>query len=276
MTQMRILARNLHDVATLTATSEAMPVAYTQRSERPMVWRSANITDQRIEATLFAAEYINCIALSRHNLGDDGLVRIELLNAGQVVHDSGATSTQVLIPAGIWRAGIDPWGATYNDQLPGGSHPGIYWLPEPVAADSYRLTLSRTAGESGDYFEIGRIFSGLSFSPSVNMSWGAKVEWQDGSEHIPTEGGSLRTMGAGHLRRRFDIQLDWLAESDRQSLIAQLQRAGLSTDLLVSLYPGRGGWLEFESTMVCRRVNTLMHTHNHLNNWQLPLSFLEL
>lgn len=271
---LRILAENLHDTANLTVTSEAMPVSYTQRSERPLVWRSEDLQTQVLEATLPTGGLIDCVALARHNLGGVGVIKVEILSGNEVVHSSGDVSTALLIPAGLWQAGIDSWGASYNDRMPGNSALGIYWLPAPKVADGYRLTIS--SGVTSGYIEIGRIFVGMSFSPAVNMNWGCTVEWQENAQHIATEGGSLRTVGAGDLRRKFSFQLDWLDETDRQKLITQLVKVGPESDLLVALYPESGGLKELEHTMICRRDGALSHTHSHFNNWKASLAFTEV
>jgi len=273
--RLRLLATNLHDTADLTASSEALPITNTQRSERSRVWRSADLQQQVIDATLPTGGFVDCIALARHNLGGAGILRIQFFNNGVEVFDTGSVATALLIPAGIWRAGIDGWAASYNDQMPAGSPLGIHWLSTPVAIDSYRITLD--SGGPDDYIEIGRIFIGLSITPSVNFNWGAGIEWQESGEHIPTEAGSLRTIGGtADRRRKFTIKLDWLSDADRVQLVTQLVRVGLGADLLVALYPQGRELLQLEHTMVCRRENTLNHIHNHFQNWQAGLSFIEV
>lgn len=272
--RMKLLADNLHDQAQLTATSEAIPVVYTQRSDRPLVWRSTTLSPQTIAASFNEPKFFDCFAVTRHNLGSLGNVRIELRLHGSVVYDSGDLSSALLIPAGRFVAGVDAWGATYNDKMPMESSLVIHWLDVPIAADQYCITVS--AQNDDGYLQVGRIFAGLSFSPSVNFNYGLGVEWIESGEHIPTEAGSLRTVGLGELRRKFSIQLDWLAEADRQQLINRLAKIGRGSDLLLSLYPGAGEMLELEHAMVCRRENNLSHSHSHFNNWQAPLSFLEV
>lgn len=271
---LRILANNLHDTATLDAPDQAMPVSYTQRSERSLVWRSADDDVKTITAALSGVSYINCIALARHNLGALGVIQIDLLLNGEVIKSSGAVSMAMLIPAGVWRAGIDPWGATYNERMPGGSELGIYWLDQPVAVDSYRLTISGST--AAGYFEIGRIFSGLSFAPSVNMNWGRSFGWIESGEHVRTEGGTLRTVGQSGRRRKFNLRLDWLSQTDRENLITHLVSAGIGADLLVSLYPESGGLHELTHTMVCRREGGFEDVHSHPGNYQATLNFLEV
>lgn len=272
---LRILAHNIHDTASLTATSEALPISNTQRSERPLVWRSTTIAEQVIEAALPTGAYIDCIALVRHNLGANGLRRIELLHHDTVVYDSGFVPTALLIPAGIWRAGIDPWGATYNDQLPGSVPMTVHWLAQAHLITGYRITVTGTPADG--YIEIGRIFVGMTWSPRDNFSWSPQVEWAESGEHIRTEGGSLRTIGAADLYRRVQIQLDWLNDADRTQMITLLAKAGIGADMLISLYPdSESMMLELEGVMVCRRDGSLNTTHNLHRNWQAPLTFIEV
>ena len=275
MSNLRILANNLHDSAAVSVDSApAMPVEYTQDSVRSHVWRSVDQQVQVITATLSVAGFVDCVAIARHNLGASGVVKVELLIGEDVVHTSGDITMAMIVPAGVWRAGIDPWGATYNERMPGGSELGIYWLPGPLRADGYRITIS---GSNPDgYFEIGRIFSGLSFAPSVNMNWGCQVSWVESGEHVRTEGQSLRTVGGGDLWREFGVKLDWITEEDRQRLVTEVVRAGLGADLLVSLYPQSGGLKELEHTMICRRVQGFSHSHSHVGNWQASLDFREV
>lgn len=275
MSNIRILPENLHDAATVSASSEQMPVAYTQHSGRSYVWRSADAQNQTITATLATPGFIDCIAVSRHNLGSVGRLRVKLFMTGQnePVYDSLELSTAMFIPAGVWRAGIDQWGATYNDLLPGGSELGIHWMPAPVLADRYELEVSST--KTSGYFEIGRIFSGLSFSPEINIDWNPVIDWGDRSEQLETEGGSLRTIKRPG-RRSFDIRLSWLSASDREVLISRLVRGGLGNDLLVSLFPETGGLGELEHTMICRLGSSFSHSLSHYQNWQSSLKFLEV
>ena len=295
---LRILAHNVHDTAALTATSEALPITNTQRSERPLVWRSADLSEQVITGTLSAGAVVDCFAIARHNLGGSGLRRIELLRHDAVVYDSadsdGSTfipagtwragidpwgmsyiPTAILIPAGIWQAGVDPWGGSYNDQLPNNTPMTVQWMDQKYLITGYRLTL---AGSDRDGFmEIGRIFLGESFVPQVNFGWSPTVEWLESGEHIVTEGGSLRTVGGGELRRKTSIQLDWLVDTDRTQLISLLGKAGMGADLLISLYPdSQSQMLELEGMFICRREQALKTTHNLPGNWQAPLTLLEI
>lgn len=276
MANVRFVIGNAHDSATLTATSQALPVTNTQRSERGLVWRSVGLGEQVIEGVLRTGHIVSCLAILRHNLGANGIRRIELFNGDEMVYDSGPIPTALLIPAGTWQAGIDPWQATYNDRLPAGLSAAILWLPRPYTITCYRITISDLGNPDG-YLQISRILLGLTFSPKFNISWSPKIEWQESGEHKITEGGSLRTSGRGDLRRKIDISLDWLNEGDRSQLITKMGQAGIGADILVSLYPEVSSIMqELEGTMLCRRTQSLITTHNLHGNWQLPLTLIEV
>lgn len=273
--QMRLLAQNRHDTATLTATSEALPIANTQVSRRSSVWRSTSAGPQVINAELAVPGEISCIAIFRHNLGAGGIQRIEVFRGDDVVYDSGPVSTAVYIPAGIWRAGVDPWEATYNDQLPGNIPLSILWIDQIlVGITSYRITIG--GGNQAGYYEIGRILAGSYFSPVWNFSWNPKVEWIEPAEHLRTEGGTLYTVGQGDIYRRMSIDLSHLPDADRTRFVAQLGKAGQGADLLLSLYPEGSIMQALEHTVVCRRVVPLSTTHDRFSNWKLPLVFEEI
>lgn len=271
---LRILANNLHDTATLAADNEIMPVGNTQRSERSLVWRSPSSSPQVLTGNLAAATHIDCCGVFRHNLGVSGEFRLELIYQGNVVYDSGVIETAELIPAGVFRAGIDPWGASQNDKLPKEVDLLIHWLPTSNLADSYRITLKASSYQP--VMDIGRLFLGASFSVSVNYLYGASLQWLEDVEHKATEGGSLRSIGGGEARRKIDLKLDWLSESDRQLLVTNLIKFGKAGDLLVSMHPKATGLLELEHTLICRRINDFSHTQSTATMWQSALQFLEV
>lgn len=276
MANIRFVIGNAHDEASLTATTQALPIENTQRSERALVWRSTNLEDQLIEGTLHTGKVISCLALLHHNLGANGLRQIEMFNGDELVYDSGPVDVALLLPAGIWRAGIDPWHATFNDRLPTGLSAAILWLPQPTIITRYRIRVSDYGNPNG-YLQIGRILLGDVFSPQFNINFAPKITWQESGDHKITEGGSLRTLGRGDLRRKLSLNLNWLNDADRSQLITQMGQAGLGTDVLISLYPTSSSVMQqLEGTLLARREQSLTTTHNLPGNWQLPLTFIEV
>lgn len=272
MSNMRLIIDNVHDTASLTATSEALPVAYTQRNGRAYPWRSVNTATQVIEATLMGLEYLDAVVLYRHNLSASATVQIELLNGADVVHDTGVQSAAELIPPPLLRLGVDPWGASYNDKIPVAVQP--YWIT-PTFATGYRITINDPANPGG-YIQVGRVIAGLSFSPRYNFSYGVKLEWVELIEHRRTEGGSLRSIGGEGLARLLTLDLNYLSEADRTTLTTELVKRGMSADIFISAYPEQGGIKEIEHTFLARRDTSYSHTHDFYNNWQSSLPLLEV
>ncbi|RTR01934.1 hypothetical protein [Halomonas nitroreducens] len=270
--RLRMILDNLHDPATLTATSEALPVAHTQRTGRAYVWRSADLADQVITATLATPAFLEALVIYRHNLSATATVRVELLDDTTVVHDTGAVTVSGLIALGDFRFGVDPWGATLTDDLPIKQAP--FWFSS-TAVTGYRVTISDPDNLDG-VMEIGRIIAGQVVTPQFNASYGVALEWQDASEHRRSEGNSLRTLGGG-IARRLSFDLAYMDATGRATLSRAFLQGGKAGDVYVSLYPETGGLDEAEHAFLARRAGNYAHTHDFFNNWRADaLTFVEV
>lgn len=268
---LRLIMTNLHDSAYVTATSEALPVEYTKRSERVRTWRSTDTTQQVITATFPGSMFLDAVVLYRHNLSSLSRIRVELLSGEDVVHDTGEVNVSGLIPLGKFRFGIDPWGATSTDELPIKQAP--FWLPL-VAVTGYRITITDPDNSHG-YLEIGRIIAGQVVSPKFNAAYGLQLEWQDFSEHRRTEGHSLRTIGEG-IARRLPIDLNFMDAADRRKFTNEFLRNGKRSDVYISVFPEKGGLDEGEYAFLARRDNNYAHTHDFYQNWKTQIIFVEV
>lgn len=269
---MRMIVSNLNDIAALTATSEALPVAYTQRSGRAYVWRSADTATQVIDGAWSSPQFIDSATIYRHNLSASASVRFEAFLGGDTVIDSGPTVTAELITPPTLRVGIDPWGATYNDAIPVPLK--SLWF-SPVLADSYRITITDPANPAS-FLQIGRIIIGLSISLEYNPRYGVVQEWEENAQEMRTEGGSQRTIGNGAQWRVLRIDQGTLSDADRVKLTTELVKRGKRADIFVSLYPEQGGVKELEHAFVARRRNNYATDHNFFANWQTSLEFSEV
>lgn len=269
---MRMIVSNLNDIATLTATSEALPVAYTQRSGRAYVWRSTDTATQVINGAWASPQFIDSATIYRHNLSQNASFRFEAFLDGATVVDSGPTVTAELITPPSLRVGIDPWGATYNDAI---AVPlKSIWFP-PTLADSYRITITDPANPAG-FLQIGRLIVGLSISLEYNPRYGVTQEWIEDAEQVRTEGGSLRTISSGGQARLLSVDQGTLSDADRVKLTTELVKRGKQADIFVSLYPEQGGVKELEHAFLSRRRNNYATTHDRFANWQTALEFLEV
>ena len=271
MPNMRLILTNLHDDAQLTATSEALPVTYTQRSGRVRVWRSTDTAEQVITGTFAAGQFLDALVLYRHNLSAAAMVRVELLRGDEVAHDTGNVAASDLKPLGQFRFGIDAWGETETEELPIRQMP--FWLPL-LRVTGYRITISDT-GNSAGYLEVGRIIAGKVVSPKFNASYGLQLEWQDMGEHRRTEGMSLRTVGEG-IARRLPFNLDFMDARDRRKFTNEFLRNGKRGDVYISVFPEKGGIDEGEHAFLARRDNNYSHTHDFYQNWKTQITFIEV
>lgn len=267
----RFIIDNAHADAALTATSEALAIANTQNSRRAYVWRSADTAVQTITGTSVATAASGFV-LARHNLSSLATVQLLLKKAGATVYDSGAFSVGEAIPAGVWRAGIDAYGATYNERL----DPQIIniWFAA-VFFDEYQIIIDDTTNPAG-YLQAGQVFLGLAFEPVYGMSYGVQVQWIEQTEHQRTDGGSVRSEGTHAKHRRINFRLDWLGDTDRTAMLVDFFDAGKRSDVFISAYPEVGGMLEIEHAFVARRMNDLGFVHPFANNWTSNFTFEEV
>lgn len=272
--RIRLILDNLHDQATLTATSASpgTPIDATQRNERNRVWRSTDTSDQVIEGALSAGAFVDGLALLNHNLSSAATLRLELLSGSTVKWDSGAAPTAEIIPAGVWRAGIDPWGATYNGRI---DRPATTLTTPVTAITGYRLTLSDPANADG-VIQVGRIVLGLAFTPKFNMSYGVEMASPDRATHEYSAGKTLRTIGGGSPRRRAQFQLEWLTEADRSRLVQELAQRGMIADVFVDLYPQSTGIERLYSAFLARMSSGYADTHDFFKNRKTQITFIEV
>lgn len=271
MKNLRMIIDNAHDTAVLTATTAATPVANTQRSGRSYVWRSENLEPQVIEGALESPTFLSAMVLYGHNLTPGGTVRVEFLVGGEVRYDSGPVPAASIIPLGIWRAGIDPWGAQDVTELPIVQF--VLWTPDTLA-DSYRITINDPNPPQG-YIQIGRIVTGLYYSPEMNINYGVNLTWEDLAENRRTESGSLRTVGEGEARS-LTFDMSHLTQSELTRLSRELLRVKKRTDIYINVYPEAGGMLEAEHAFIARRSENYSHTHAFFNNFEVPSAFTEV
>jgi len=271
-----ILNNDLDDL-TLTVTPGAvgsLPVENLQKQARGKIMRvngtSAVITANRPTVAAVASGF----GLARHNLKNSATVQLQLFDGenqtGSVVYDSGAVSVGTPIPWGVMRPGIDPWGATYEDDS---NLPAIFslWFSD-VAYRSIQVDVSAPDNTTID---VGRLFLGWAFVPSVNYNYGSTFEFIDPSKHTRTAGGSLRTERVEAYRRAV-IDLEWLPGNERERLSHELERIGKGGDILVALDPGESGRLGLEQVMVAKRISDNRMTQRFFNTTKTQLIFEEV
>lgn len=261
-TNIRIVPRNFHDEATLTASTEAtlFPVTETQNSARDNVWRSTSTATATISGTFSRSRVVNFFGMFYHRNqgssirvqcytdaawssaatgGDTGTVSIN-----KVVGGSGDTGFQ-------W--GDDPYGTGQYDPLIA-EQPYWYYFPANVTLQSYKVTFSShvTTFWSDAFWHTGRLWLGKYFQPRINPAYnGNGLAWQDNTERNRTRGGSLRT-NVGFRWRQMKMTLEEVDETESPVWFDILARSGTGKDLVVSLFPEDGTRRERDNIACCK------------------------
>lgn len=240
----RLISVNAWDKATLALAQgtedPAQPLSHSQRYNNSRVFRSTAPGTLVINFNFSKFMHLSGLAFWRHNLTSDARVRLELFGdenqTGPNLHDSG--DLEVIAPKtlGDLDFGKEPLGATvFADWSKSAS---AFWF-ENVTCKSGRLTITDTANPEG-FLEIGRIYLGDTFSPSVNVDLGHSLKWDTQGDALQTAGGTYHTLESA-ANRVLKFNLSHLSEEDRAKF-SDLSRVLLNhKDFFVSLRPLAGG-----------------------------------
>ena len=266
----RLLVSSVADRAELRGSESHSSVSNLQKTSKGLLWRTASLP-ARISGTLAEYEAINSVVLANTTMSDRASVRVQLFQGETPVYDSGAVPYGVLVPAGVWAAGIDPWGAFYGSRMP----PPIakIWLPATYYADKFTITID-DPGTLDGVIDVGRLFVGQYISPEINFSYGAKLSFRDTSKHRLTQAGVSTKRGT--IQRVFTCNLEVLTHSDRRELELELAMAGKWADIFLCAYPEEGGFTEVVHTFLARRENDFAATHIGLDTWRSDLTLIEV
>jgi hypothetical protein len=86
------------------------------------------------------------------------------------------------------------------------------------------------------YIEGSCLVAGLSWSPKVNMGWGASVVVQETTKNERSESGNLRS-DAGVSSKKLSFDMKFLQPTDRNRLWRIFLGNGMITPSFISLYP---------------------------------------
>jgi hypothetical protein len=160
--------------------------------------RSSNAlaASTQFDIDLQTARAIRVAALVRHNLSQAATFRIRGSNTAGVfttpVYDSGTIN----VFSTSYAPGSLPWGypqlwtgmATAEDLAYYKSLAFVHVMPELETARYWRIEIVDTANAAG-YVQMGRVFLGPGFQPSVNVAFGAALGWSTQTSSQRSEGG---------------------------------------------------------------------------------------
>lgn len=252
MSNMRMIISNIIDTAQLFVTSALLTADNLKNRLRGTAWMSEDTNPQTITAQ-FAASAVSGLGIARHNLSSSASITLVLKLNGKIVKEIGPSPTVLYIPAGVFRAGIDPWEATYNEKVP---HRLITQWFDSVICDEMQLTLHDPQNAAGKFI-IERLFLGEAFSPEQNPENGVRLIHQQSYKHISTSRGAIVTSGNNATTRVMHLNFSMFNTTDRAYLETELNIVGANQDMLISIFPNADTLEEIQHTMVCVREPTL-------------------
>lgn len=252
-------ARNLVDDSTITTTdpnpeNQQQPLANMKLSSRARVWRpyNDNIQDLIFSFANTTSQRVNFAALYRHNFETAATWRVRLYTtydaSGAASYDSGDIAALSAATLGDLDFGVEPLGGRIFNGFPRFS---VFYFMENTATviNSVRISISDN-GNSANYIEVSRAYIGKGIELTHNWE-NVHCNWNEGSKHERTDGGSIQTDGVlGY--RELQADLKWLAPTDRAEVMDGLRYAGMRRDWFLSAYPGVGGEVERDHTLIAR------------------------
>lgn len=251
---MRIIANNLTDIATLSASPGlATQVSNLQLEAREKVARTVGLATQTIDVMLPSADAISACVIYRGNFTSTATWRVRVYDTAAMatlLYDSGTVDLAAPKTLGDLDWGVDPLGASLFDGW--GYTFAALWFEQVIGA-FVRITLDDASNPDG-YMEASRLFIGTYFETIYAPRNGMWMGWRDTSTQQRTEGGTLRTE-PGATYRAMALNGDQMPESDRVALSELLRTAGLREDLYVSVFPELGNALERDHQMQAKFVS---------------------
>lgn len=237
---------NRLDAATLSGGSwlAALPLANLQNRIIGKVARSTTdaTADTKFDIDFTAEKNIRVLSLTNHNLSLDALYRVRgstVSNFATSVYDSGWLDVWpvVYLPADLEWEDNNWWQGKYSDEQRAGYTAAlIHILPANTLARYWRIEIDDTTNAAG-YVQIGRVFIGPAWQPTLNMSYGASIGWETATEVQEALG------GAEYFQRRTPFRsqrfaLDWMTQNEAMAQAFEIQRrAGIDQEVLWIMDP---------------------------------------
>lgn len=279
MANLRLVIRNFHDEATVSASTAAVdfPASNTQNDSRDSAWRSTSTATATYYGTFSRNRVINFFGMFLHrNHGSN--IRFEgFSDAAWATPATGGDTGTVTINKVIgsssdaaFAMGDDPYSIGQYDPMIVES-PYWYYFPTLVTIQSYRVTLSShvTTFWNDAFWHVSRFVVGKYWEPVINPSYeGFGIGIGDNTDVVRSRGGSLRA-DLGVSWKLMRMTLDSVSEIEAATWMQVLANSRRGKMIFASLFPGLGtlrerdsmGLFKFTSlNMLGRQVSRLTNT----------------
>lgn len=281
MAKLRLCAKNAFEFATLTASPAAetsLPVTNLQLPKRVRLWQSTSDAAQTIYATWGGTGYyLNHLALWRHNLESGSTRRVEIFSTadwtGTAAYDSGTAAAYDYASLGDLDFGVDPFGSSIFDAFHGQLFSLLYF-PRTLAV-SVKITLTNTGNTAG-FLQASYLHGGDYTELQVNARSGG-MGWKEKTSQEESDGGSP-LVAPGIPYREMPLDLATITAVDRPKVADMLRYAGMRKPVFAALYPGMGGELERDHTVIGRFMDLpdLTTDATRLNLWASQVRIREI
>lgn len=278
MPNLRLLSTNVVDAATLTSSdfTATLPVTNLQVEGRARVARTSNATGTKTIYGNFAGTTLcSALVLYGHNLSGTATWRLRLYNGanqtGTVVYDSTTLTPQTVVGWGAFQWGAEPWGSyIFRDW----EQPFYSLFFSEVYAVSFRLDITDTGNPAG-YLQASRLIMGRYLTPYFNAAYGLALSWDTNSVQRRTLGGSVRTDRRATFRR-LAFDLETLDAGERALWLDLARSVSLHREMFVSIYPGVGGELERDHSLLCKFSQVPASNLPVPERWSMKLELIEV
>lgn len=278
MANLRIVPTNAVDTATLTSAdfTATLPVTNLQLEGRARVARTTNATGTKtINGNFAGTTLCSALVLYGHNLSGTATWRLRLYagtnQTGTVTYDSTTLTPQTVVGWGAFQWGVESWGSyIFRDW----EQPFYSLFFADTYALSFKLELTDSLNPAG-YLQAGRLIMGRYLSPYYNASYGLSLSWDTTSQQRRTLGGSVRTDRRATFRR-LSFDLEALAAGERALWLDLARSMSLHKEMFVSVYPGVGGELERDHSILCKFGQVPSSVLPMPDRWSMKFEFVEV
>lgn len=278
MPNLRIVPTNAVDAATLSSAdfTATLPVTNLQLEGRARVARTTNATGTKtINGNFAGTTLCSALVLYGHNLSGTATWRLRLYaganQTGTVVYDSTTLTPQTVVGWGAFQWGVESWGSyIFRDW----EQPFYSLFFADTYALSFKLELTDSLNPAG-YLQAGRLIMGRYLSPYYNASYGLSLSWDTTSQQRRTLGGSVRTDRRATFRR-LSFDLEALAAGERALWLDLARSMSLHKEMFVSVYPGVGGELERDHSILCKFGQVPSSVLPMPDRWSMKFEFVEV
>ena len=248
---LRVIYKNLVDVATLYASSSATAatdVTNLKSDIKGLVWRTSTNTSSTsigiIAVQVAVAEVVNSVVLAYTNLAPGATITVQghasLPSFGGTINSPTVTAGTVLasnLPAlPYMNSGFNYWGGeAYSSTNLREGYARVYFN-NTTAYRFYSITISSTDTNVFNYVEVSRLIMGTYWTPRFNTGYGMSTTTVDMSSSERSEAGDLVT-SAMPTYSTLSFDLKYMDKTDKSSFQKLIKYSTSKKPIFISLFP---------------------------------------